>query len=49
MRQDAIATGPARKIYLAAAQQPDFGGAASLAAVQKLEIVPRYRVTLRAP
>jgi hypothetical protein len=48
LRKDAV-IGPARKIYLADAQLPDFGPASSLAVLQSLEIVPRYRVTVSVP
>jgi len=47
LRRDAV-TGDARKIYLAGAQQPDFGPAASVAGIQSIEIVPRYEVRLGA-
>jgi hypothetical protein len=45
LRRDAV-TGVAKKIYLAAAQIPDFAGATSVATLQKLELVPRYEVRL---
>ncbi len=48
LRKDVV-TGPAKKIYLADAQLPDFGSAESIAAVLSLEIIPRYEVEVTAP
>lgn len=45
LRKDSV-TGPARKIYLADAQVPDFSADASVGALQSITIVPRYEVRL---
>jgi hypothetical protein len=47
LRKDAVA-GPARKIYLADGQIPDFGAAASIVQLNIVEIVPRYEARLSA-
>jgi hypothetical protein len=47
LRKDAV-TGPARKIYLADGQIPDFGDAASIVQLNAVDIVPRYEARLSA-
>jgi hypothetical protein len=47
LRKDAV-TGPARKIYLADGQIPDFGDAASIVQLKAVDIVPRYEARLSA-
>ena len=45
----ALTTPMPLKIYLANEQIPDFGGAESVSAIQAVEIVSRYEVTLAVP
>jgi hypothetical protein len=45
LRRDAV-EGPQRKIFMADSARPNFGGADSVAELQRVEIVPRYEVRL---
>ena len=45
LRKDAV-TSPARKIYIADPQIPNFGADASVGALQSITVVPRYEVRL---
>jgi hypothetical protein len=47
LQKDAV-VGARKRIFVAASARPDFGGAAAVATIDRVEIVPRYEVQLAA-